>query len=257
MKTPSAKTLLLAATLGLGSVAHAAVYSNNFNVANGTTTFTGATLTNNGIIPAPAVQNNALELTNVGAFGAQNSFNINPLSNSALGFTVSFTITLTDAPGGNPPADGFSFNYGNFNSASNYGEEGPGGLGLSWIVDTWDNGTLDQGIRSKINGANDFVQNFVPLAPDGTFTTGVTLSWNPTNGMSLSIAALGGPVFTNRPTPGFVPDNNYLFGFGARTGNASENVIIDDLVITTVPESSSALLAGLASLGLLSIRRRK
>jgi MYXO-CTERM domain-containing protein len=34
-------------------------------------------------------------------------------------------------------------------------------------------------------------------------------------------------------------------------------VLIDNLSITTVPETSSALLAGIAGLGLLGIRRRR
>lgn len=257
MKKPSAKAILLTATgLVFGVTANAATFSQNFTFPNGTTTFPdGSVLTTVGV--APSVQGNALELTNVTGFSTTNSYNIPAVANSALGFTVSFDITLTDAAGGNPPADGFSFNYGSFGSAANYGEEGPLGSSISWIVDTWDNGLSDRGIRSKINGVNDFVLNFIPLAPDATVTTSINLSWNPANGMSLSIPALGGPVFTNRPTPGFIPADTHLFGFGARTGNATELVLIDNIVITTVPEPQTvALTAGLAALGLLIRRRR-
>jgi hypothetical protein len=256
MKKLPSKTLLLAASLGFGVTSHAAVYSQNFaGLANGTTTFAdGSVLTQSATPPGGSVQNEALELTHTTSFGVQNSWNIPALANSALGFTVSFQVTLTDTAGGNPPADGFSFNYGAFASSANYGEEGVG-TGLSWIVDTWDNGTLDRGIRSKINGVNDFVLNNIPLVDGQTLTSQVLLSWNPTNGMSLSID--GAPIFANRPTPGFTGDNANLFGFGARTGNASETVALDNIVITTVPESSSVLLAAMAGLGLLSVRRRK
>lgn len=259
MKTPSAKAILLTATgLVFGVTANAATYSQNFTFPNGTTTFPdGSTLTTVGV--APSVQGNALELTNVNGLGTQNSYNIPAVANSSLGFTVSFDITLIDTAGGNPPADGFSFNYGSFGSAANYGEEGPGGSSISWIVDTWDNAASDRGIRSKINGVNDFVLNFIPLADGQTVATSINLSWNPANGMSLSIAALGGPVFTNRPTGvGFVPTDGFVFGFGARTGGASETVLIDNIVITTVPEPQSvALTAGLATVGLLIRRRRR
>ena len=249
-------SLLTALVFGSALSAGAAVYSQNFTFANGTNTFPdGSVLTSSSGVPA-SVQNNALELTNVANGSTQNSFNIPAVANSSLGFTVSFDLTLIDAPGGNPPADGLSFNYGAFNSAANYGEEGVGGTSLSWIVDTWDNGGGDRGIRSKINGVNDYVNQFAPLADGQTLTTSVSLSWDPTNGASLTIGGLG-TLFSNRPTPGFTGNDGYLFGIGARTGGATETVLIDNLVITTVPEASSTLLAGLAGLGLLSVRRRK
>jgi hypothetical protein len=261
MKNRFTKSILVTSfTLGLATAAHAAVYSQTFTYPDGTGDLAdGSTLTNNAPTGVPAtVQGNALLLTSTANFNTQNSYNIPALANSSLGFTVTFDITLADAAGGNPPADGFSFNYGNFGSSANYGEEGPFGVGtqgLSWVVDTWDNLQGDQGIRSKINGVNDFVQNFAPLAPDQTISTSVSLSWDPTNGMSLNIGALG-QVFSNRPTGAFVPSDAFIFGIGARTGNATETVLIDNLVITTVPESTSAMLAGMAGLGLLSMRRR-
>lgn len=257
MKKLSAKALLVtAASLGFGVSAHAAVYTQNFTFANGTTNLgDGSTLTTAGGIPA-SIQNNQLELTNAANLNTTNSFNIPALANSALGFTVSFDITLSDTPGGNAPADGFSFSYGNFASTAAYGEDGPNGTSISWVVDTWNNNVGDQGVRSRVNGANDFVQNFVPLTDGQSITTHIDLSWHPVNGMSLSIAALGGPVFTNRPVA-FTGNDAYIFGFGARTGNATETVLIDNLSITTVPETSSTLLAGLAGLGLLGIRRRR
>jgi hypothetical protein len=259
MKSASAKTTLLVASgLGVCVAAHAANYSQNFDAfANGATSFgDGSALTNGGGTPA-SVQGQALELTNVAFGSTQNSFNIPALANSSLGFTVTFDVTLIDAAGGNPPADGFSFSYGNHALGSNYGEEGPGGSSISWVVDTWDNGLSDRGIRSKINGVNDFVVNFIPLADGQTVTSSITMSWDPTNGMSLSVSALGGPVFTNRPTPGFVPSDSHLFGFGARTGGATETVLLDNIVITTIPEPQIAALSGLAALGMIGLRRRR
>jgi hypothetical protein len=258
MKMPSARAIAVLVSLSATAGVNAAVYSQDFTYPNGTAALPdGTTLTNNAPTGTPAsIQNNALELTNASFLNTQNSFNIPALSGSSLGFTVRFDITLADNAGGNAPADGFSFNYGNFASSANYGEEGPG-AGLSWVVDTWDNGTSDQGIRAKLNNANIFVQNFPPLLDGQSISTAVELSWDPALGMSLSIVALGGTVFENLPTPGFVPDDSFIFGFGARTGNATETVLIDNLSITTVPEAASTLLAGMAAFGLLSVRRRK
>ncbi len=262
MKAPSLKHLatLALATLLAQASAPGATYTQNFNFPDGTNTLGDGSVLTAGGDPAnvaATVQGGALQLTGVNSFSTQNSFNIPGLTNSYLGFTATFNITLIDTLGGNPPADGFSFNYGGFASAANYGEEGIGITpSISWIVDTWDNAVGgDQGIRSKINGVNDFTQFFAPLADGGTLSQLVSLSWNPTNGMSLSLN--GSAVFTNRPTPGFTANDTFLFGFGARTGGASETVSIDNLNITTVPEASSALLAGIAGAGLMLIRRRR
>jgi hypothetical protein len=258
MNQTTLKSLAVVAGTSLLSslAASAAVYSESFDLPNGTNTFTGATLTSGAGIPA-TVQGNALELTNVNNFSTQNSFNIAALAGSSLGFTISFDVVLIDAPGGNPPADGLSVSYGNFGSGANYGDEGQGGSSISWIVDTWDNQVGDQGIRSKINGVNDFVQNFIPLADGQTIATSVLLTWSPINGMSMELSDLGGTIFANRPTPGFVPSDAHFFGIGARTGNATETVLIDNLVITTVPETTAALLAGAAGFGFMMVRRRR
>jgi hypothetical protein len=242
----------------------ASLYFQNFNMPAGTSSFGDGSALTAGSDPAnlaASVQNSglpgatpALQLTSVNGPSTTNSFNIPALTDSSMGFSASFDVTLIDTAGGNLPADGFSFNYGSFNSGSNYGEEGAG-TGISWIVDTWDNGVGDQGYRSKINGTNDFVQNLVPLADGQTLTTFVNLSWDAANGMSFYIG--GNPVFVNRPTLGFVPSDGDLFGIGARTGGATESVYIDNLLISTVPEPSSTLLAGAAGMAVLCVRRRK
>ncbi len=254
MKNTPLTTLCIAFAVSslLGLEANAAVYSQNFNFANGTTNFgDGSTLTTNGAAPA-SVQNNALQLTTSGVGSAQNSLNIPALAGSALGFSVSFDIQLAALNG--TPADGFSFNYGNFSAAANYGEEGPG-QGLSWVVDTYNNAN-DQGYRLKINGANAAggVITTFPIVDGQTISGQVTLSWSPVNGMSMSF--LGDTLFTNIPTPGFVGDNSFIFGIGARTGGATETARFDNLLITTVPEPAGLLsLLGVAIAGFLRRRR--
>ena len=250
-------SLIIALT---SSMASAAVYFQDFTAADGTT---GAGLGDgssiNGGNPSgyvPAVRGNKLELTNAANDSTNASFIIPAVSRSSLGFTVSFDLVLTDTAGGNPPADGFSFSYGNtLTTAAVIGEEGPGGThSISWVVDTWDNGAGDQGIRTKVNGADDFKSNFVPLADGATVAGLVKFSWSPANGMSLSI---GDTQFvTNRAISGFTGGDDYLFGFGARTGGATETVLIDNLNITTVPEPTMVTLLGLGGLAAVWRRRR-
>ena len=65
--------------------------------------------------------------------------NLNLLDPSAIeSFTVSFALAL--GPGSNPPAEGFSFNFGQLPDAP-YGEEGPASFdGLTIVADLFDNG---------------------------------------------------------------------------------------------------------------------
>jgi hypothetical protein len=62
---------------------------------------------------------------------------------------------------------------------------------------------------------------------------------------------------SNVAIPGFSGNDAFVFAFAARTGFADNTVLIDNLVITTVPEASSSMLAVLAGLGLMSVRRRR
>jgi hypothetical protein len=240
--------------------ASGAVYLQTFSVPDGTR---GGNLGDGSSINGgnasgyfAAVRGGNLELTNAANDSTVSSFIIPALANSSLGFTVSFDLTLADTAGGPPPADGFSFTYGNtFNSTSIFGEEGPGGTNsISWIVDTWDNGSGDQGIRTKVNGTNDLVINLAPLVDGQTSAGTVVFSWNPTDGMSMIVD--GTPFFTNRAITGFTPGDDYVFGFGARTGGATETVWIDNLNITSVPEPTLASLIGLGAFVAISRRRR-
>lgn len=258
MKTPLL-LLTAAATLALPQLSDAAVYSQNFSFPDGTTgTGLGDGSRINGSGDGgyfPAVRSGTLELTSANATGTNSSFIIPAIPGSASGFTIGFDLFMQDIPGGNPPADGLSVTYGNtFNMTSIFGEEGPGGAQtLTWIVDTWDNGTNDRGIRSKINGNNDFSQPGTPLPDGGTINARVTLSYMPGSGYSMQVGNT--TYFTNRATTGFVPGDSYLFGFGARTGGATETVRIDNLVITTIPEPAIGTLAAMA--GLIGIFRRR
>ena len=74
------------------------------------------------------IQGEQLELTRDGIVaGGFASFMIPPIANSQNGWTATFDLTISDGPGANEPADGMSFNYGNFELTQRGGaEEGIG-----------------------------------------------------------------------------------------------------------------------------------
>ena len=51
-------------------------------------------------------------------------------------------------------------------------------------------------------------------------------------------------------------DDAFNFGFSARVGGANQDLFIDNLVITTIPEPSGLALLGLGALGFFLRRRR-
>ena len=197
----------------------------------------------------PSTINDQLVLTLDGDFGTATSFRIPGITGSSSGWTATFDVILSDSPGANLPADGFSFSYGAippFNpgqadpaasDANGQAEEGWGFLNhISFEVDTWENNPAAPEAGFSIGGNQDGADLFIasdpqlPLADGETIDTSVTLTWDPVDGASMS-TALTGPIFTNAPNLGFTGDDNYVFAFSARTGGASQTVIIDNLVI--------------------------
>ena len=258
---------VLLSGLALASVAplsHAAVYSQSFTAANGTT---GAGLGDGSSINGsgdggyiPSIQGNALELTNAANGGTTSTFMIPALANSSKGFTATFDVFLQDTQGGNRPADGFGFVYGSgLIAGSVFGEEGPGSANsLTWVLDSWDNTWGNDGgeARIKIGAVNAYNLPYKVLSDGETRNISVSLEWSPTNGASLSVDGVS--LYTNVliPSGNFTAGDDYMFGIGGRTGGATETLRIDNLRIVTVPEPTVALLAGLGGLGALMRRRR-
>ena len=255
----------------LCSAASAATYVQNFDgFADGTTDLGDGSAISSNIDDAGAgfpvgnasVQGGALRLTEDNVNGQRASFRIPAVANSSLGWTATFDFTLFDAVGGNPPADGFSFNYGNILPQTTFAagetghgnaETGMGGTVIAFAIDTWQDG----GQGFNVWGATNPVERIGgTVLPSGVNVSGTaTISWNPTTTSFTTTGLDTNATFADIPHT-FAGDDNYGFSFSARTGGANEELRIDNLVITTIPEPSGTLLLGLASCGLLLRRRR-
>lgn len=269
MKYSVLPSVILLAFCGTAS---AATYFQTFTFPDGTSNFGDGSViatSTNAADPQPTpatVQGNQLRLTLAGTAGGTNSFSVPALANSSLGWTASFNLTITDIAGGNPPADGLSFNYGSAALGTlGAAEEGMGVAAapenLSFEIDTWMNFDAEQGVNISGNHLGVDVGQLAftngPILNDGTTVTGlVTMSWSPTTGASFSTTGLlTNANFTNVATT-FTPSNNHTFIISGRVGGANQTVLIDNLSITTVPETSGVALLGAAGLGLLLRRRR-
>jgi hypothetical protein len=258
--------LLLA---GLASSASAATYTNDFNAfADGTTDLGDGTAFNGA---SASIQGGRLQLTidNQGLGFA--SFTIPALANSSQGWSMTADIEMFDAVGGNPPADGFSFNYGDFLVGERgQAEDGMAGrpgvtTNISFEVDTWMNFDGEQGVNiSGVQGGVD-IQNALgafnngPILNDGQRVIGtMSASYNAAAG-TVSFATTGlntNADFVDISLGGATGNDDWNFGFSARVGGANQDVFIDNLVITTIPEPSGLALLGLSAFGFLLRRRR-
>ena len=251
------------ALIAMASNATAGSYIQNFDFADGITDL-GDGSTMNG---TANIQGGALELTRDGVGGGFASFNIPAVPGSSLGWTATFDLTVSDGAGANQPADGMSFNYGNFTLTELGGaEEGMGAIGavsenISFEVDSWMNLDAEQGVNiaEKVAGV-DTNLSFTngSILSDGTSVGGrVVASWDPVNGASFETnGLLTNADFSNVATS-FSGDDAYLFGFSARVGGANQTTLIDNLNIqTAIPEPTGTALLGLAGFGFLLRRRR-
>jgi hypothetical protein len=269
MKLKQKYTALIGLSSGfLCSAATAASYLQDFDgFADGTTDLgDGSTISSNldqagNPVGRASVQGGALRLTEDDVNSQRASFRIPAVANSSLGWTATFDFTMFDAAGGNPPADGFSFNYGEIlpqttlaagPTGHGNAETGMGGTVIAFAIDTWQDG----GQGFNIWGATDPNRINGNVLPSGVEVSGTaTISWDPAT-TSFTTTGLGdNATFVDVPHT-FVGNDSYGFSFSARTGGANEELRIDNLSIVTVPEPSGALLLGFASCGLLLRRRR-
>jgi len=198
--------------------------------------------------PAASVVDGRLQLTRDGQGLGFSSFTIPTLEGSSGGWVATFDLEISDGPGANEPADGLSFNYGNFDlGVQGSGEEGMGAVdgndasplvteNLSFEIDTWRNGDPEQGVNiaEKVEG-EDINLEFINgrILDDGTSVSGpVTIVYDPVNGASFKTEGLlTNADFEDVPLT-FVGDDSYNFGISARVGGANQDVFIDNLVIS-------------------------
>ena len=136
--------------LAFSGFANAETYSQNFDgFANGTTNLGDRTVI---FGQAASIQNGRLQLTQDLQGLGHSSFTIPALQDSSLGWTATWDFEIYDSAGNGNPADGFSFNYGNFVLGERgEAEEGmanrPGvTTNISFETDTYNNGDPEQGI---------------------------------------------------------------------------------------------------------------
>ncbi|HUF60822.1 MAG TPA: LamG-like jellyroll fold domain-containing protein, partial [Verrucomicrobiales bacterium] len=212
-----------------------ASYSQNFEgYADGITDLGDGSSIATTVAGAAGIQAGALRLTDDAIGSTLSDYRIPAPIGSTGGFHAAFDYNLFDSEGGNPPADGFSFNYGPITGAAPAGSEEGYGEGLSVEFDTWDNtGAGENGHNVAVNNV-DVPGGFNATVPivDGAWHA-VSIEWRPAaGGGTITVRVDGTPLFEDLPTPGFTPQPEYIFAFSARTGGATETLLLDNLVVT-------------------------
>ncbi|MEM7387375.1 MAG: choice-of-anchor D domain-containing protein, partial [Verrucomicrobiota bacterium] len=201
------------------------------------------------------VEGDMLKLSDVEVGSTNSSFKTPILGpNPNVTFIASFDYSLI---GEGRPADGFSFNYGSIpEDPDNHGagEEGFGN-GIAVEFDTWDNGgegaDTGIGVDVSVNGVTaGMLRETVEADPaDNQFFTftppgeplqpkNVELTWiksSDTSGL-LTLIIDGETLYEDLETPDFEPTPDHRFAFSARTGGATETVLIDNLNIVSGSE---------------------
>ena len=191
---------------------------------------------------AAEVVDGRLQLTKDGQGLGFSSWTIPAIQNSSQGFTVTFDMEITDGPGSNDPADGLSFNYGDFNlgeqGQAEEGMENRAGVNnnLSFEIDTWQNGDAEQGVNlaEQIDGAKiDLEFTNGPILQDGTSVSGpVTITYNPNTGASFKTEGLETNAEFEDVELTFVGEDSFNFGISARVGGANQDLFIDNFVLS-------------------------
>ncbi|MEC8906299.1 MAG: hypothetical protein VX407_04090, partial [Verrucomicrobiota bacterium] len=193
---------------------------------------------------AASIQGGRLQLTIDGQGLGFSSFSIPPMEDSSKGFRMTFDYEMYDSIGANDPADGFSINYGGAAMGElGSAEEGMNGKGvqenLSFEVDTWRNGDVEQGVNiSGYSSGRELPQlaftNGVILDDGQTVTGTVEISWYPGKGASFITTGLNTIAdFEDVETGNFIASDDHTFIFSARVGGANQDLFIDNLIIET------------------------
>jgi hypothetical protein len=237
------------AFLSFASALPAAVYTENFDLfPNGTTNVGNGTIIASRVAGGATVQSGKLELTRDGVNDENGTFKIPGFAGAANGWTAEFDVTITDADPGANPADGVSFNWGNFPLDASLSAN-VGGAEHGWTqtfnhiafqVDTYNINAGDNGVRiAAYPSGGEFLhaQNVGNILLDNSTVTGhVIVSWNPVDGASMTTTGfLTNANFSGINIPGLVASDSNVFAFASRTGGANESVRIDNFVLSATP----------------------
>ena len=184
-----------------------------------------------------------LRLTSYVSFGTRGVFRLPDLNpgQPVTAFSAKWNAEVFGAPSGaNEMADGMSFTFGPIGSITGtaftdgtYLTEDGFGVGLTVSVRTYSGNT--PGFYVRVNGVvvpGGFVAN--PIGYWGTYNEQrhfFEVDWRMDTGLTLRVD--GTTIFTNLPTPGFLPAAGHRFAWGARTGGLAETVLIDNPVVFT------------------------
>lgn len=227
-------------------------YAQDFQLADGATALgDGSIVRNDQRAANPAagsVQGGVLQLTEDDVNSQAANYLLPPFGDLAKsGFRAVFDLTLFDAEGGNPPADGFSFNFGGIADDASAGEEGYG-AGLTVSFDSWDNGGDEAaeggsgtgiGVDIKVNGATVAINRIDPAEDKNNnsifnfdnVSRRVEIRYVGDGDSGVVSVSLGGNVLHSNVAVDWAPAAGDRVAFGARTGGANEKVAFDNLGI--------------------------
>lgn len=193
-----------------------------------------------------SVQGSALRITDDATASTSAAYFIPSLGvQQTESFSADFVFSLFDAEGGNPPADGFSFSFGDIAPGATNGSEEGFGTGLSIEFDTWNSAAAGEPAENGFNIAVNNVDvpdgfNPMPVPVDGEFHRVRIEYTNVDDDGTVTLLLDGAPIFEDLAVPGFVPSADFIYAFAARTGGATETLLIDDLIISAPAAAAPA-----------------
>ena len=207
----------------------------------------GAVLGSAVVFPTGGVADTGMVQLTPAANGLTGSFTLADQNSGVrvLGFATRFRLRIGD--GTNPPADGTSFVWSPEAIDQPFGEDGSGG-GLVVSFDIYDNedGNPDNeageapaiearwaGVsmgnirvpRSVLETGSQYTDVFIRVNPEGT----------------LDVVVGNTIAYWKTPIPGFTPLAGATFGWGARTGGLNAIQEVDEIALSTTPESLPGL----------------
>ena len=263
--------------------ARAGSYVNDFQgytngqvqLGGGTTTFLTDSFTNNnivGVFNSGTWQGYRLSQDNTTPVVGQSILQLPDLDpgKAITSFTATFDLLVKNDKGA--PADGFSLTFGNLNTNPNLaGQEfergalASSGSDLAVTFITWTGSNPNQYVGARVNttsfGSNIAPTNNVPVFIAADINAdkfrSVSVSYSTTTGLTVSYG--GSTVYSNTTITGFAPQAGYKFGLAARTGGQDEDLFIDNVNISTIPEPGSLCMVvlGLAGIGIMARWRRR